>query len=114
MNIDIDKYIKWDEIWSEEVSLQTSIDCLNEDDETEKGIIGVIKQFQNDNGVTLDFNECVINTTSNWYNNDGFVLTFFFNETGGQNESDTQGWSREYTFIVNEDFMIIDAQYTQG
>lgn len=114
MNIDIDKYIKWDEIWCEEVCIQTSIDCLNEDDKTENEIIGVIKQFQNDNDVTLDFNECVLNTTSNLYNNDGFTLTFFFSETGGQNESDTQGWSRDYVFIVNEDFMIIDAQYTQG
>jgi hypothetical protein len=39
---------------------------------------------------------------------------FFFGETGGQNESDNQGWSREYIFIVDEDFMVIDTEYRQG
>ena len=35
-------------------------------------------------------------------------------KTGGQNESDTQGWSRDYCFIVDEEFFIMDASYEQG
>ena len=33
--MNIDKFIKWDEIWSEEICLQTSIDCLEDDEKNE-------------------------------------------------------------------------------
>lgn len=102
--MNIDKFIKWDEIWSEEICLQTSIDCLEDEDGNTK-IIGVIQQFKEDKDVELMFSECTINEDK---------LIFFFGETGGQNESDNQGWSRDYTFTVDSDFLIIDAEYSQG
>ena len=102
--MNIDKFIKWDEIWSEEICLQSSIDYL-EDDEKNSKTIGVIQQFKEDKDVELMFSECTINEDE---------LIFIFGETGGQNESDNQGWSRDYTFIVDSDFMIIDAEYSQG
>jgi hypothetical protein len=106
IKMEISKYINWAEIWGKEICLQTSIDCLDKDDETEIEIINVIKQFMNDKNVTLEFDECFLKE-------DG-KLIFIFSETGGQNESDTQVWSREYCFIVNESILIIDAEYRQG
>ncbi len=44
----------------------------------------------------------------------GNHLMFFFGEQGGQNESDTQGWSRDYTFTIDKDFFIINVEYSQG
>lgn len=111
IKMEIDKHIKWDKIWKEEICLQASIDCLNENDETEIEIINIIQQFISDKNVTLNFDECFLNSESQY---EGTILTFFFSETGGQNESDMQGWSRDYIFIVNEGFLIIDAVYTQG
>ena len=45
---------------------------------------------------------------------DDNYLYFFFSETGGQNESDNQGWGRDYQFVVDKDFNIIDEVYEQG
>ncbi len=101
--MNIDKYINWNEIWNEEVCLETSIDCL-EDDNHHK-VIEVIKQFQDDHDLELLPNECYIKNDK---------LFFFFGETGGQNESDTQGWSRDYCFVVDDEFLIMDASYQQG
>jgi len=100
----IDKYIKWDEIWTEEVCLQTSIDCHDGRIDNLKTKL-IIQQFMQDKGVELMFDEC--------YMLDG-KLHFFFGETEGKNESDSQGWSRDYSFTVDSDFMIIDAEYEQG
>lgn len=99
----IDKYINWNGIWEEEVCLETSIEMLEDDDKTNS--VAIIKKFIEDDNVSLICSECYIK--------DG-GLFFFFGETGGQNESDTQGWSRDYCFVVDEDFMIIDASYEQG
>lgn len=110
--MNISKYINWAELWDNEICLQTSIDCLDEDDVTENEIINVIKQFISDKNVDLDFDECLLDSENRY--NENSVLIFFFSETGGQNESDTQGWSREYIFVVNDEFMIIDAEYRQG
>lgn len=65
----------------------------------------MIQQFKEDKDVELMYQECTINEDK---------LIFFFGETGGQNESDNQGWSRDYTFIVDANFLIIDAEYSQG
>jgi hypothetical protein len=88
----INKYINWSELWQEEFCLQTSIDNLDEDNDTDKEIIGVINQFIADKQVELDKENCFLR-------NDGSIA-FFFSEQGGQNESETQGWNREYCFIV--------------
>lgn len=98
--MNIDKYIKWGEIWNDEVSLV----CID-DNNTE--LISIITKFINDKGVTLMVDECYID-------DDVDELIFFFGEDGGQNESDTQGWFRIYRFVVGSDFEIIDAEYTQG
>ena len=108
--MNINKYINWGEIWEKEICLQTSIDNLiyndEYDDETSKEIIGVINKFINDKEVELDIDECFIRNDDE--------LIFYFSEQGGQNESDTQGWSREYCFFVSDDFLIYDAEYHQG
>jgi len=104
--MNINKYINWNEIWDEEICPMSSIDCLGYGDDYEKKeSIKVIKQFMEDKNVKLISDECHI---------DDDVLYFFFSETGGQNESDTQGWSRDYCFSVDSDFMIVEAEYSQG
>jgi hypothetical protein len=102
----LDKYINWGDIWENEVCLKTAIDVL-EDGEDYNEIVETIKQFQKDENVIILNDECS-------YDSDNGQLVFFFGETGGQNESDNQGWSREYIFIVDEDFMVIDTEYRQG
>ena len=102
--MNIDKYIDFGEIWEQEICLDTSIECLD-DNIMNFTTIQIIQQFQNDDSVEFDFDECYTHEDK---------LIFMFSETGGQNESDTQGWSREYTFIVDSDFMVIDADYQQG
>lgn len=94
--MNIDKYIKWDEIWEEEIFLDSNDEKYHE----------IIEQFLNDKNVELIYNECYINEHNE--------LLFFFGESGGENESDTQGWSRDYTFIFDKDFLLIDAEYSQG
>jgi hypothetical protein len=93
----------WYEIWGYEVCLETSIDILEDGDHTET--IDVIKRFIKDTEVELIREECYL---------DDNYLYFFFSETGGQNESDNQGWSRDYQFVVDKDFLIINANYEQG
>lgn len=100
--MNINKYIKWDEIWSEEIDIKNTVDYVDEDNVE---FINVINQFNQDNDVELLMSECDMN---------GDKLIFFFSESGGQNESDTQGWSRDYTFIVDSNFMVLDAEYSQG
>jgi len=103
----IDKYIKWGEIWRNEICLKTAInDFENRNDEISKEILETLKQFQNEDNIQLMTDECVYEPFTG-------RLIFFFGAGGGQNESDTQGWSREYIFIVVEDFMIFDAEYRQ-
>ena len=104
--MNIDKYINWGDIWENEVCLKTAIDVF-EDGEVYNEIVETIKQFQKDENVIILNDECS-------YDSDNGQLVFFFGETGGQNESDNQGWSREYIFIVDEDFMVIDTEYRQG
>ena len=97
-SLDINQYIKWGDIWEGEVEIDLSLI----DDVKVKNII---KQYIIDKDVTLDYDECFI---------DGPNLVFCFSESGGQNESDTQGWSRDYQITVDKDFIIIDAIYEQG
>ena len=97
----IAKYIDWAKIWSEEVQIKNQIEYAS------KSNIENLKNFVNDDKVELDFSECEIQDDD---------LLFQFSETGGQNESDTQGWYRSYWFKVNpeEDFLINDSGYEQG
>ena len=99
----IDKYINWNGIWEDEVSIETSLELLESDDKINS--IRVLKQFIEDDDVSLICGECYIKDDR---------LFFFFGETGGQNESDNQGWSRDYCIVVDEDFDIIEATYEQG
>lgn len=94
--MNIDRWIKWREIWDKEI-------CLESPNDAE--VIEVINQFKRDKDIHLDEDECQFT--------DG-ELIFYFSESGGQNPSDTQGWSRGYTFVVDSDFSIIDAEYEQG
>jgi hypothetical protein len=101
--MELSKYIMWDDIWENEVCLETSIDNLEDDNHLTT--IEVIRNFINDNDVELLRDECYL-----LYGR----LYFFFSETGGQTEGDTQGWSRDYSFVVDENFSIINANYEQG
>lgn len=105
--MNINKYIKFDEIWTDEVCINEAIGYLDPEDENEAKIISVISDFLQDKSVELDLDECYLDTDDN-------LLHFFFGEQGGQNESDTEGWSRDYSFIVDEDFLIVGASYSQG
>ena len=95
--MDINKYINFDEIWCSEVV--TDLEFID------NKLLDLMEQFNNDDNVYLDVSECEF---------DDNKLYFVFSESGGQNESDTQGWFRRYELTVDEDFMIIDIEYEQG
>jgi len=97
----IAKYLDWGSIWENEVKIKSQIQHADEPD------VGRLMDFINDDKVELDFSECEIQDNE---------LVFQFSETGGQNESDNQGWFRSYWFRVNpeEDFIISDSGYEQG
>lgn len=94
------KYIKWDELWGEEVCLETAKDYLTND-----LYLKLLDNFLIDENITLNVDECYLNNNK---------LYFIFSETGGQNESDTQGWSRDYIFVVSYDYEILGIYYEQG
>lgn len=96
----ISKFVNWSELWEE---LEASVDESLFDEDSE--IISKILQFTNDKNVEILHDECFIE--------DG-VIHIFFSESGGQNESDNQGWSRDYCLIFNLDFELIDITYEQG
>jgi hypothetical protein len=77
-----------------------------EEIENKKNIISILKKFRQDKEVKLMSEECYITPIGD--------IIFFFGEQGGQNESDTQGWSRDYTFTLDSNFIIINANYSQG
>ena len=91
----LNKYIDWSSLWCDEVFFDNSHDDFCD----------IIKQFESDNDVELCVNECHL---------DSDRIVFCFSETGGQNESDTQGWSRCYWFVFDYDMLLIDAGYEQG
>lgn len=101
--MEIIKYINWVGIWENEVSIETSLELLESDDKINS--IRVLKQFIEDDDVSLICGECYIKDDR---------LFFFFGEIGDQNESDNQGWSRNYCIVVDEYFDIIEATYEQG
>ena len=99
MNVSINEYIDFEAIWDYEVCI--SVEEYSDDEDT----IAVIKQFRKDDLVEFVKSECSLEDNK---------LQFFFSESGGRNESDTQGWSRDYTIIVDAEFAIIKATYEQG
>ena len=96
--MNIDKYIKWQEIWTNEIDL----DSIKDDDYQFKGII---EQFQADKAVKLDPEECIIHSDE---------LVFFFNGEGVHADNDPLGFSKTYIFSFTDDFTITDAKYSQG
>lgn len=97
----ISKYLDWLSIWTNEVEPNNQIQIIEGSD------LENLENFIKDDRVELDFSECEIQEND---------LVFSFSETGGQNESDTQGWYITYWFKVNpeEDFIINDSGYEQG
>ena len=95
----ISEYIKWDKIWESEVDLSIP-------EGYEFKCYMVVNQFLQDGGLELLESECGITENQQ--------LLFCWSERGGQNESDTQGWSREYYFVVDSDFFVVSAEYEQG
>jgi len=93
----ISKYVNWIGIWSDEVSLDDSqlLSLAKEN----------LEMFKQDTEVELLNSECDIIES-------GYLI--YFSESGGQNESDTQGWSRDYCFHIDFDFTLQDVTYEQG
>tara|TARA_R110000744_G_scaffold317269_1_gene423909 strand:- start:1574 stop:1870 length:297 start_codon:yes stop_codon:yes gene_type:complete len=96
----VSKYVDWMELWFEEVCLDNS--CL---DELRSKAKENLEMFKQDTDVELVNDECDIVES-------GYLI--YFGETGGQNESDNQGWSRDYCFHLDFDFIIQDVTYEQG
>jgi hypothetical protein len=74
--MNINSYIKWGELWSDEICIKEVNGYLDEKNENEKKIIDVISQFLNDKSVELNFDECFLDIDDN-------NLHFLFSETGG-------------------------------
>lgn len=99
--MNIDKYIDWESIWNDNIILTDILEyCENENYKK------IIEQFLDDTEVDLLLSECELLNDNK--------LFFSFGESGGQNESDTQGWSRNYDFIFDKDFDLISVDYEQG
>lgn len=99
----INKYIKWPEIW-DDIDLEDSMDLM--EDANLQDSIKTIRSFIKDQNVEMMADECYMRDDK---------LFFFFGETGGQNESDNAGWSRNYSFVVDaDDLTIMSAEYEQG
>jgi len=95
------KYIKWNEIWQNEIDLTIAIDYCPKKFKT------LLKSFIEDkDNLELMVDECSILKDGR--------LFFFFGETGGQNESDTQGWSRDYSVIFDSEYLFKSIHYSQG
>jgi len=100
----IHEYVDWSEMWDTEVDVQASIDSM--DEVIDQEIRDVLIDFKKDSTVELDISECQLT--------DQGTLVFVFSESGGQNESDNQGWSRSYWIEVDKDFLVISAEYDKG
>ena len=101
---ELSKYIKWIEIWNNDVLCQFNvIDLELYDNDTRRNM----QYFREETRLSIDLNQCEIQ---------GDEILFQFSETGGKNESDTQGWYRSYWFRVDpsQDFLITDSGYEQG
>lgn len=99
--MDIDKYIQWDELYYEECDLSVIVDYVKNKKNKE-----LIRRFLLEQNMQLMRDECSTNKKGDF--------TFFFGETGGQNESDTQGWSRDYEIVFNKNFDFKSIEYSQG
>ena len=91
-------YIDFIKLWDEN---KTAMYCTEYDTDT-------LKRFKMDDDVELMPEECEVNLEKN-------EVYIFFGETGGQNESDTQGWSRDYTITLDAtDLLFKNIEYSQG
>jgi len=91
--INIDKYINFSAIWYEEIYLE------NDDSE-------MVKTFLSEDNLEFIIGDCQLR--------DNGDMLFVFGESGGQNESDNQGWSRGYELLFNSNFELINIEYFQG
>ena len=98
--LNINKYINFEAIWNEEIDLTGDFD-----EKYSKLLNNFLFEIDN-NSLELLVTECDLQDNGN--------LLFFWSESGGQNESDNQGWSRDYTLVFNDEFDLIDIEYSQG
>jgi hypothetical protein len=105
----LSKYIDWSELWDQEVCLDVELDDIESNKDVQ-----IIKQFLDDDDICLNFDECLCQINDH----DIVTYTFNFSETGGQNESDTQGWFRCYWFEFESendgDLEFLSCDYEQG
>jgi len=92
-------YLDYEKLWNE--NGKDIIESVDEDNI-------LLDQFRGDRDVEFMPDECEFNIEKK-------EVYMFFGEQGGQNESDTQGWSRDYTIILDaENLLFKDIEYTQG
>ena len=99
--MNIDKYINWHELYDEEIDLSITVEYVKNRKHKE-----LINDFLLERNMDLMHDECSTNNKGD--------LIFFFGETGGQNESDTQGWSRDYCIVFNKNLDFKSIEYSQG
>lgn len=104
MNI-LNKFINWNYLYHQELRFSIDESLFDEDNNDDAKLIELIKQFKNDSQVELDKDECYIKDNQ---------IILFFSETGGENESDPDGWSRVYSLEFNGDGELINIDYSQG
>ena len=97
-----DKYIKWEDIWDEEIGVPE----VEEDSEHFEMLEQFNNELKDNDGLELMVDECSQLENGNLY--------FVFGESGGQNESDTQGWSRDFTLEFEDDYTFVSIEYSQG
>ncbi len=102
MNI-LNKFINWNYLYHQE--LRYSVDSSVFDEYNDAKLIELIEQFNAETELELIKDECYIQDNK---------IVIFFGETGGQNESDPDGWSRDYSLVFNGDGELEEINYMQG
>lgn len=101
----VDEYIKWDELFFNEVWFEHILDVYEDMNHNK---LEVLKDFAKWKEKEINPEECNINT-------DKKIINFVFGEDGiGANESDSCGGFFRFDITTDYDFQIIDAGYSQG
>lgn len=99
--MNINEYIDFEAIWNEEIDLTGDFE-----EKYSELLNNFLFEINNYDGLELLVTECDLRDNGN--------LLFFWSESGGQNESDNQGWSRDYSLLFNSEFELIDIEYSHG
>ena len=98
--MEFNEYINWVDLWGEELKTNTEEDYSLIENSTLDG-------FRKEKGLILSTTECYVDFESKTFN-------LFFSKSGGQNESDNQGWYISYCLVFDADYTLKDISYEQG